>query len=106
MKNGTATGNDHINNDTLKAGEHTISKTLPTLYTKCLSVRRIPTAWTNGKMVIIFKKGNKKNLKKCRSICLLSNIYKVLTKLPSKGQRSHSTKTSHERKLDSEADTR
>ena len=43
MKNGTATGNDHINIETLKAGEDTISKTLPKLYTKCLSERRIPT---------------------------------------------------------------
>ena len=30
-------------------------------------------------MVIIFKKGNKKYLKNYRSICLVSNIYKVLT---------------------------
>ena len=44
MKNGTATGNDHINIDTLKAGEDTISKTLAKMYTKCLSEKRIPTA--------------------------------------------------------------
>ena len=36
MKNGTTTGNDHLNIDTLKAGEDTISKTLAKLYTKCL----------------------------------------------------------------------
>ena len=36
MKNETATGNDHINIETLKAGEDTISKTLSKLYTKCL----------------------------------------------------------------------
>ena len=43
-ENGTATGNDHINIETLKAGEDTISKTLAKLYTKCLSERRIHTA--------------------------------------------------------------
>ena len=80
MKNGTATGSDHINIDTLKAEEDTISKTLAKLYTKCLSESRIPTAWKNTKMMIIFKKGNKKDLKKYTPICLLSNIYKVLTK--------------------------
>ena len=82
MKNGTATGNDHniINIDTLKA-EDTILKTIAKLYTKCLSERRIPTAWKNAKMMIIFKKGNKKDPTNYRSICLLSNIYKVLTKL-------------------------
>ena len=36
MKNRTATGNDHTNIDTLKAGEDIISKTLAKLYTKCL----------------------------------------------------------------------
>ena len=36
MKNGTATGNDLINIDTLKAEEDTISKTLTKLYNKCL----------------------------------------------------------------------
>ena len=45
MKNGTAPGSDHINIETLKAGEDTISKTLAKLYTKYLSERRIPTAW-------------------------------------------------------------
>ena len=39
-KNGTAAGNDHINIETLKAGEDTFSKTLAKLYTKCLSERR------------------------------------------------------------------
>ena len=81
MKNGTATGNDHINIETLKVGEDTISKTFAELYTKCLSERRIPTAW---KMMIIFKKGNKKDLKNYRPICLLSNVYKVLTKVLTK----------------------
>ena len=71
---------DHIIIETLKAGEDTLLKTLAKLYTKCLSERRIPTAWKNAKVVIIFKKGNKKYLKNYRPICLLSNIYKLLTK--------------------------
>ena len=83
MKNGTATGNDHINIKILKA-EDTISNTLAKLYTKCLSERRIPTAWKNAKMMIFFKKGNKKDLKNHRPICLLSNIYKILTKVLTK----------------------
>ena len=83
-KNGTATGNDHINIDTLKAGEDTISKTLPKLYTKCLSERQIPTQWKNTKMMIIFKKGNKNNFENYRPICLQSNINKVLAKVLTK----------------------
>ena len=71
MTNGTATGNDHINIDTLKTQEDTISKTFAKLYTK---------------MNIIFKKGNKKDFKNYRPICLLSNIYKVLKVLTKKAR--------------------
>ena len=78
MKNVTATGNYHINIETLNAGEDTISNTFAKLYTKCLSEK--PSAW----MIITFKKGNKKDFKNYRQICLLSNIYKVLTKVLTK----------------------
>ena len=47
----------------------------------------IPTAWKNAKMVLIFKKGDKKNLNSYRQICLLSNSYKVLTKVLTKKTR-------------------
>ena len=88
MMNVTTTGNDHINIETLKAGEDTISKTLAKLYTKCLSERRIPRAWKNAKTVIIFKKGNKKYQNNYRLMCILSNIYKVLTKILTKGEET------------------
>ena len=67
----------HKHRDTLKAGEDIISQTLAKLYTKCLSKRRIPIAWKNAKVVIIFKKRN------YRPVCLL-NSYKVLTKVLTK----------------------
>ena len=77
MKNGTATSNDYINIETLKAREYATTKTLAKLYTKCLSKRRIPTAWENAKMVTIFKNENKKDLKNYTTICILSNVYKI-----------------------------
>ena len=78
MKNGTATGNGHFYYYYYK---HIISKKLAKLHIKCLSERRIQIAWENTKMVIIIKKGNMKDIKNYRPICLLSNIYKVLTKV-------------------------
>ena len=84
MKTRAATSNDHINIEALKAGEDTISKARGKLYIKCLSERRISIAWKNAKIVVIFKKGNKKDLKNYRPICLLSNICKPLTKILTK----------------------
>ena len=78
MKNGTATGTDYINIETLKAAEDSISKTLAKLYTKSLSERRIPTTWKYAKTVELFKNENKKDYKNYGPICLLSNICKVL----------------------------
>ena len=72
MKNGTEKGNDHIYIETLKVGDNTISKTHAKLYTKCLSERRTPTVWKKAEMMIIFKKGNKKDLKNYIPICIIS----------------------------------
>ena len=52
IKNGTATGNDSIDIDTLKALEDAILET-------CKNSIRIPIVWFNASMVIIFKKGIK-----------------------------------------------
>ena len=77
MKNGTATGNDHIINiEILKTGEDITSKPLAKLYTKYLAERRIPKVWKNIKMVRIFKKGNKKDPKNYIPIYLVLSTIK------------------------------
>ena len=53
-------------------------------------------------MVIIFKKGNKKDLKNYRAICLLSNINQVLTKVLMKRLEKTLDKYHPLEKLDSE----
>ena len=67
--------------ETLKAGDETIAKQLAKLYTKCLTERRIPKTWKEANMVIFFKKWNRKDIKNYRPICLLSNMYKLFTKI-------------------------
>ena len=66
MKNATATGNDHINIETLKAGKETISKTLAKLFTKCLSER-----WNTHSVE------EHQDLKNHRPIWLLSNSWQL-----------------------------
>ena len=79
MKNGKEAGKDQVNIATLKAGEETIAKHLAKLYTKCITERRIPKTCKEANMVIFFKKG--KDIKNYTPICLLSNMYKLFTKI-------------------------
>ena len=79
MKNGKEAGKVQVNIETLKAGDETIAKQLAKLCTKCITERRIPKTWKEAHMVIFFKKGNRKDIKNYRPICLLSNIYKLFT---------------------------
>ena len=81
IKNGKEAGKDQINIETLKAGDETIAKQLANLYTKCITERRIPKTWKEANMVIVFKKGNRKNIINYMPICLLSNMYKLFTKI-------------------------
>ena len=81
MKNGKEAGKDQVNIETLKAGDETIAKQLAKLYTKCITERYIPKTWKEANMVIFFKKGNRKDIKNYRPICLLSNMYKLFTKI-------------------------
>ena len=83
MKNGKEARKYQVNIETPKAGEETIAKQLAKLYTKCITERRIPKTWkeANNVMVIFFKKCNRKDIKNYRPICLLSNMYKLFTKI-------------------------
>ena len=75
-------GKDQVNIETLKAGDETIAKQLAKLYTKCITERRIPKTWKEAfNMVIVFRKGNRKDTKTYRPICLLSNMYKLLKQI-------------------------
>ena len=83
MTGGTASGNNHIN---IESRRRYYLEDICKLYTKRLPERRTVTAWKNAKIVIIFKKGNKKDIKSYRLKRLLSNIYKVLAKILNKAR--------------------
>ena len=54
MKNGSKRGKDHVNIETLKAGHETIAKQLDKLCAKGITERRIPRAWKEANMMIIY----------------------------------------------------
>jgi len=81
MKSGKAPGPDKITVDILKTGDALLHPPLARLFTRCISRGEIPEQWRTSTTVLIFKKGEKDELKNYRPICLLPVIYKVFTKV-------------------------
>ena len=83
MKNWKEAGKDQVYIETLKTGEETIAKQPAKLYTKCITELRIPRTWKEANiMVILLKKGKRKDIKNDIPICLLSNsMSKMFTKI-------------------------
>ncbi|XP_026329036.1 uncharacterized protein LOC113237010, partial [Hyposmocoma kahamanoa] len=65
----------------LKAGGNPVEKVLVKLINKILLEARIPEQWMNAIVTIIHKKGDIAKLSNYRPISLLSQIYKLFTKI-------------------------
>ncbi|KAK6743844.1 hypothetical protein RB195_010880 [Necator americanus] len=81
MKPGTASGPDFISADFLRAGGHPLHVILAAHMTSYLQKERIPHQWKTLRTVLIYKKGDREDLRNYRPICLLSVLYKVFTKI-------------------------
>ena len=79
IKNGKEAGKDQVNIEILKAGDSTIAKQLAKLYTKCITERRIQKNMEGSKYVDMFQERKQKRHQE--PICLLSNMYKLFTKI-------------------------
>ncbi|KAK6751184.1 hypothetical protein RB195_002886 [Necator americanus] len=81
MKPGTAPGPDFISANFLRAGGHPLHVILAAHMTSYHQKERIPDQWKTSRTVLIHKKGDRKDLRNYRPICLLSVLYKVFTKI-------------------------
>ena len=81
MKNGKAPGPDGITIEMLKAGGRKVWEQMAAIFTECIRSKRIPIHWKESKTILIYKKGDPQDIKNYRPICLLSQIYKVFTKI-------------------------
>ncbi|KAI5737947.1 hypothetical protein M8J77_001036 [Diaphorina citri] len=79
MKKGKSPGEDGTTIEILKAAGYQLCKVLAKLFNQCLNKSDIPKDWNNALMVILFKKGDKTDIKNYRPISLLSNFYKIFT---------------------------
>ncbi|PIK38581.1 endonuclease-reverse transcriptase [Apostichopus japonicus] len=81
MKRGKAPGQDNIMIDALIEAGDAVDKELAKLFTAFLHQGKVPQKWKDANMIILHKKGDKRDLKNYRPISILSNIYKLFTKI-------------------------
>ena len=81
MKRGKASGDDDVLVDILKDGGDIIPEELAKLFTLCIQSNQTPDSWNNALIILIHKKGDITDLKNYRPISLLSNTYKLFTKV-------------------------
>ena len=81
MKRGKAPGDDDITTDLLKDAGEDLYQKLAQLFTKCLKEKKVPESFGVGIVILLYKKGDNKELGNYRPITLLSVIYKVFSKI-------------------------
>ena len=81
MKDNKAPGNDEITSDIIKQGGEEVTQQLVKLFNQILVLQKIPRAWKEAKIILLFKKGDKADVKNYRPISLLSHLYKIFTKI-------------------------
>lgn len=81
QKNGKASGKDKISNELLKESLTVISKPLTQLFNEIITTEQIPTQWMTSTIVLLHKKGDKNEINNDRPISLMSNIYKIFSKI-------------------------
>ena len=81
MKRHKAQGVDGITSDIIKLGGPMVLTYLTNIFNNILRTKQIPDSWHEAKIVILFKKGDPKDIKNYRPISLLSHSYKIFTRL-------------------------
>jgi hypothetical protein len=81
MKKGKAPGEDQLTADILKLeGQPTIA-IITKLFNKIMQLEQVPSQWNESKVIILFKKGDVRDIKNYRPISLLPHMYKVFTRI-------------------------
>ena len=81
MKKGKTAGPDELDIDVIKIAGETLAKEFTTFLNRCLVLRQLPSKWKESNLILIHKKGCKKDLKNYRPISLLWHIYKIFTRV-------------------------
>ena len=63
MKDNKAPGNDELTSDIIKQGGEEVIQQLVKLFNQILILQKIPKAWKEAKIILLFKKGDKADVK-------------------------------------------
>ena len=63
MKKGKSPGPDELDIDTIKEAGEPLAKELTKLFNCCLECQEVPDRWKESDLIIVHKKGDKKELK-------------------------------------------
>ncbi|CAH2105470.1 unnamed protein product [Euphydryas editha] len=74
-------GPDGITNEVLKHGGSILSKSLSSLFNRILHTATIPSQWSHSNIILIYKKGNPRNISNYRPISLLPSLYKLFASI-------------------------
>lgn len=81
LKKGKMPGEDGIQNEVLKIAEPHITPIISHLFTKILESEDIPDQWNTSTIILLHKKGTRDDINNYRPISLMSNLYKLFTKI-------------------------
>lgn len=76
-----APGSDLVTNELLKATLPVITPKLTDIFNEIIKTEKIPEDWTKSTITLLHKKGDKGDISNYRPISLMSNIYKVFSKI-------------------------
>lgn len=57
MKNMTSPGKDRITTEMIKMAGYVLEEAIRILFNKCVHQGKIPKAWHNAEVILLFKKG-------------------------------------------------
>ena len=81
MKNDKAPGKGGITSEMIKVGGPQLWKILAKKFSGYLQEQRIPSDRKQSQTILLHKKNDKRDLRNYRPICLLSQMYKLFTRI-------------------------
>lgn len=81
QKNDKTPGKDNITNEVLKSMCTSLVTPLQALFNNILRTGKTPNQWSKSTIILLHKKGDRSDLANYRPINLLSNVYKVFSKI-------------------------